>query len=102
MRGNFTTPYTTKRLTIASGKSTYSALGSGEGFFKTMGDEMAMLNNIQAGQGFLMDTDGDADILPTDRVTVNSVDYDVKGVSAHEMRGLSYKKVILIKGVNSA
>jgi len=101
MRGAFTTEYTTKRLTIASGKSTYSSYGSGFGFFKPMSDEMAMINSIQIGQGFLLVVDGEVDIKATDRLTINSEDYDVKGVGLHELRGISYKRLILIKGIKS-
>lgn len=102
MRGAFTTEFTTKRLTITAGKSAYSAYGSGSGFFKPMSDEMAMINSVQIGQGYLLDTDGDTDINTTDRITINSVDYDVKAIAVHEMRGLSYKKITLIKGITNA
>jgi hypothetical protein len=102
MRGAFTTEFTTKRLTIVSGKSSYATLGSGSGFFRTMSDEMAMLNSLQAGQGFTLNVDSDIDILPTDRVTISGTDYDVKAVGTHELRGLSYKKAILTKGLNNS
>jgi hypothetical protein len=99
MRALFTQDFAIKRLTHTLGKSTWSVVGGGVGFFKAMADEMALINNVQVGQGHVLMVDLDTDIRNTDKIGIDDEDYTVKGISKHKMYGLTFYKILLTRGV---
>lgn len=93
----FTTEYTTERLSQSGNKSSYAALESGKGHFTQASDEATALNQLQLGDLFVLFTESEKDIVVTDRVTVDEVQYGVKGVKNAVLGSIKVKKVLLVR-----
>lgn len=88
-----------KRQSYSGGKSTYSTVGSGTGYLRPLSEEQASANGLQFGLAFNLLVETDVDIRETDRVTVDSEEYTVKGVANHNRGGYTaYKRCLIIKG----
>lgn len=97
MFSNYVTAATRKTLsTYASDKTSYSAVsGTIYGAFNPIA---ANQNTIALGimsQAYEFDTDGDQTILAGDILTINSVDYGVKGVATYNQMSISVLKCVL-------
>lgn len=64
----------------SSGTSSYSTIKTVKGFFKTFDGQMSALNDIQLAQGGNFSVKNDPDIRVGDRLIINGLSYDVKGV----------------------
>lgn len=90
-----------KRQTYTGDKSVYSTVGSGTGYLRPLSEEQASANGIQYGLGFSLIVETDVDIQEADKVTVDSVEYTVRGVVNHDRGEITaYKRCLLLKGEN--
>lgn len=99
MRSLINKTFTSTRLTQTGKKSAYGASTSGECHFRQMDEQTSSINQIQYGLGFKMTVEGSADILVSDIVTIDSIEYAVQGVKKEAMGSLEYTEVVLIKKV---
>lgn len=93
----FDTTATIKRLTYTSDVGTYAAVASTTlyGFFAPL-DPMKEPNQVSAGvQGYKFSTDGSATVYASDILTINSTDYQVKGLRRYTMRSLDFLDITL-------
>lgn len=97
MRSFIETTYVIERLTASGDKSTFSALGSGDGHFRPLDDKTTQINGLQVGTAFKLTVEGEADILPADRLTIASETFEVQGVKHESFGSFDYKEVILIR-----
>lgn len=97
MRSFQTLYFTTKRLLQSDKKSLYIDNSSGYGHLKQLDERTSQLNNLQYGEGYSLMVEGDIDIIVTDRVTIDSVDYEVKGVKYDSFSSIDIKTVLLNK-----
>ncbi|TXH07874.1 MAG: hypothetical protein E6R04_11905 [Spirochaetes bacterium] len=81
---------------MANDKEVYAAVaGSIKGFFSPADDD----ENIKAlnvfGQAYQFITRPAADVRPNDKLTIDSVIYNVRGVSKYKLMGTYFLKCIL-------
>lgn len=100
MRGFQTTEYTAKHLVKTGNKSTWETYASGFGHFRPMTDEASAINEIQIGKGFELTVETDISLDVTDKVIIDSTEYQVNGIQVHKYEGIAFKKAILTLGVN--
>lgn len=93
----FTKAWTSKRLVQTGSKSALTAQASGIGHLRQMDEKSQQINSIQIGEGFILMVEGGADILVTDRVTVDGIDYDVQGIKQETLGSIDVKQCTLIK-----
>lgn len=86
-----------KRQTYTGNKSAYSSVGSGMGYLRPFSETQSSVNGLQYGIGFSLLVENALDIREADKVTVDSVEYTVRGVSTHSVGAVPYKKCILVK-----
>ena len=91
--------WTSERLDYAgSDKGTYyTHTESGIGHLSQLDDRVSDLNNIQIGEGYKLIIDGNKDIMPTDKIIIDSTSYEVRGVKHNEMGSINIKELLLIK-----
>lgn len=85
------------RQVYTGNKSTFTSVGTGTGYLRPLSEEKSAVNGMQFGNGFQLITEVSLDIRIGDKLTINSVDYTVRGMANHN-RGISllqYKKYIL-------
>ena len=100
---NFSTPATIKRLTYASDKGTYATVSGVTlyGLFLPL-DPAQQPAEVKIGQqAYKFSCDGAATVYPSDFLTIDSVDYAVKGVRRYTMRSLDFLDIILEKSVRT-
>lgn len=97
MRSFIATTYSIERLVASGDKSTYSALGTGEGHFRPLDEKASQINNLQIGTGFKLTVEGIADIRANDRLTIGSDVFEVQGVKYEAFGSHDFKEVILEK-----
>ena len=90
---------TIKRQTYVDDKSSYSIIGTINCNIQSMDNEMSKINEIQIGRGFMMFCKIADDVRETDILTIGTEEYMVKGITDYQMRGIEYKKVMLVKGI---
>lgn len=88
-----------KRQIYVGNKSSYSAVGEFTCNIQPLGEEMSKINEIQTGRGFALFCGILEQIQETDLIVVGGTEYSVKGITEHRMGNISYKKVLLIKGL---
>lgn len=101
MRSFLDTTITIYRLTQSDDKSSYVEQGTDIGYLRPLSDRQSSLNAIQYGQGYRLIVENSVDIQVADKITIDSVDYSVKGVASIERGSVSYISAILIKGIKS-
>lgn len=90
--------YTSKRLVYSENKAQYQThFESGLGYLKQLDEKLSSLNNIQIGEGYSFIIEGDKDIKPTDKIIIDSEEYEVKGVTLEELGSIKIKKLLLTK-----
>lgn len=100
MRHLFTTTATVNRLSYTGDKSTYSSVGTVDGYLEPIDPNMtgAAVAGIQA-QSHTFKCDGSSDILATDRLTIASQDYAVAGIRRYIVGSLDLLDVALEEGI---
>ncbi len=97
MSSLYDTTATIKRLAYVSSVGTYTVVSGVTliGFFTPMDPEQNK-NQLGAGmQGYKFYTDGGSTVYPSDKLTINSVDYQVRGVRRYNMRSLDFLDITL-------
>lgn len=89
MRFNYNTTATQKRLEAYSGgKSSYASQGDGvRGYFAPLQANQQTQALGVFGQAYEFTTDGHKDILVNDILTINSIDYGVRGIARYAIGG---------------
>ena len=90
---------TVKRQIYINDKSSYSIIGTINCNIQSMDNEMSKINEIQIGRGFMLFCKTTDDVKETDILTIGTEEYMVKGITDYQMRGIEYKKVMLIKEI---
>lgn len=85
-----------KRLAYTGSKATTSSVGTAEGYLRPLTADESSLNGVQFGQGYQLIVETSVDIRPQDRVTIDSVDYLVRGVANHDRGGFTAYKACLV------
>lgn len=90
-----------KRQVYTGNKSTYTSVGTATGYLRPLTEEQSSLNGIQFGQGYQLITEAGVDIRTGDKVTINSIDYTVRGVADHTRGAIlfaltAHKKYLLV------
>lgn len=87
-----------KRQTYVGDKSSFASVGTATAYLRPLTEEASTVNGIQFGFGFNLIFEVDVDIREDDKVTIDSVEYTVRGVVNHDRGGAtSYKRAIIIK-----
>lgn len=91
--------FTIKRQVYTGDKSTYTTVaGTFSGYLRPMTEEQAAVNGVQFGLGFMLITETDVDIRQGDRITIDSVEYTIRGVVNHDRGGITkYKRAVMTK-----
>lgn len=99
---NTKTVSATKRQVYTGNKSVYTTVGSSyKAYLRPLSEEASASNNLQYGYGFNLIVEIGTDIKEGDRVTIDSIDYTVRGVVSHDRGGiLSYKRALITKPEN--
>jgi hypothetical protein len=89
------------RQVYVGDKSSYSSVGTATCYLRPLNEEQSASNGVQFGLGFSIIVECDVDIREGDKVTIDAVDYTIRGVVNHD-RGIrtSYKKALALKGEN--
>lgn len=91
-----------KRQVYTGNKSVYSVVGTGTCYLRPLSEEQASLNGFQYGTGFSAIFETSTDIREADKITIDSVEYTVRGVVNHDRgHNTSYKRALLSKAENS-
>lgn len=91
------TPATVKRLSYTNDVGTYSVVATLRGLFLPLDPQQAPME-IKAGvQAHKFTTDAALTINPSDVLTINSEDYQVKGQRRYTMGSLDFLDIILEK-----
>lgn len=87
-----------KRQTYVGDKSSFASVGTATGYLRPLTEEQASLNGLQYGNGFSLIVETSVDIREMDKVTIESIDYLVRGVVNHDRGGITaYKRCLLTK-----
>ena len=99
---SFNTLATQKRLgAYSSGKASYSATSNTfSGEFNPIDPAMS-LNMGLAGQAYMFNTIGTADIKASDILTIGGVDYAVKGIARYSQASIDILKCTLVLPVKA-
>lgn len=98
-RFNFDTKATRKRLSYASSKGSYGTGTDYYGFFTPVENDANTIALNIMGQAWAFYTDPDADILASDSLTINSVDYQVRGVRRFNQKRNDFLECMLERAV---
>lgn len=93
----FTKSWTSKRLVQTGSKSSLTSQASGIGHLRQMDEKSQQLNAIQIGEGYILMVEGGADIVVTDRITVDGQDYDVQGIKRETLGSIDVKQCVLTR-----
>lgn len=92
------TNWTSERLSYSGNKSSYVAhTAEGIGHLRQLDDNVSVLNSIQIGTGYKLIIESDKDIVATDKIIIDSVEYEVRGVKLEEFGSISVKELLLVK-----
>jgi hypothetical protein len=83
-------------------KSVYASVGTSTCYLRPMTEEQASVNGFQYGLAFTAIFETSVDVRESDKITIDSVVYTVRGVANHD-RGYAtgYKKCVITKAENS-
>lgn len=83
-------------------KSTYTSIGTATCYLRPLSEESASMNGMQYGLGFSAIFEIGTDIREADKITINDIEYTVRGVVLHD-RGFAtqYLRALLTKPENS-
>lgn len=103
MFANYTTPATRKTLSAYSGdKTSYGAVsGTIYGAFNPIAPNQNTIALGIVSQAYEFVTGGDETILAGDTLTINSIEYGVKGVALYEQMSISVLKCVLEKTIQN-
>ena len=90
---------TIKRQIYVDNKSTYANVGTISCNLQPMDNEMSKINDIQIGRGFMLFCRITDDVRETDILIIDTKEYMVKGITDYQMKGIEYKKVMLVRGI---
>jgi len=76
---------TVNRLASATDKESYSANGTLTGHLQPLDTETSVLLGSQAGQAFALYTETGVDLLVTDKVTIGTDTYTIRGKQTYDM-----------------
>ncbi len=94
----FDKTFTVKRLTQSGDKSSYQSVSvDGACMLRQAGAHLTQINGLQYGELWEMYAAAGVDVRTTDRVTVDGVDYTVKGVRSDTLGGADYTHILLVK-----
>jgi hypothetical protein len=99
MSSFFTKQFTSEKLTHTGDKSGFVVGVSGEGYLRQLDEKSSALNGIQYGIGFKMTVEIGVDVSIGDRLTVDGVKYEVKGIKDDEMGSIEIRELLLNKRV---
>lgn len=85
-----------KRLTYTGSKATSSSVGTAVGYLRPLAADQSSVNGVQFGQAFQLIVETSVDIRVQDKVTIDSVDYLVRGVANHDRGGPTAYKACLV------
>lgn len=85
-RFNFDTPAIIGVLTQSGNKSSYAAGDTINGFFQPIDSDQNTVALGIVGQAYQFVTDGDADIKAAYTLTIDSIEYRVRGVRRNQMK----------------
>jgi hypothetical protein len=86
------------RQTYSGGKSSFSSVGTGTGYLRPLNEQESSFASVQFGLAFSLIVETGVDIQETDKVTIDSITYVVRGVVNHDRGGLlAYRKALIIK-----
>jgi hypothetical protein len=86
------------RQSYTNGKSAFASVGTGTGYIKPLSEQEASFSGVQYGHGFTLIVETDVDIKEGDKITVDSINYMVRGVVNHNRGGITaYKRCLLTK-----
>lgn len=95
-RFNFETPATAKRQVYTGSKSVLTSTGTTfYGFFQPIDSDQNTTNLHIIGQAYQYVTEGDADIKAGDTLTINSVEYRVRGIKRNTMKRQDFLTAIM-------
>lgn len=87
-----------KRLVYVGDKSSYSSVGSATGYLRPLNEVENSNAGFQYGNGFSLIIETDVDIREADKITIDSVEYTIKGVVNHDRGGITaYKRCLMVK-----
>jgi len=96
----FTTSATIKRLTQTSDKSAYASVsGTIMGFFAPVDPDQRPKSAELASQAYQFACSGENDVRVVDILTINSVDYTVRGVRRYTLESVDFLDCIIEKSV---
>lgn len=95
MKCFFKSVATVTRLTQTGDKSSYGASGTVEGYLEPLDSDTNVVTGPLMGQAFRFVCDGDSDVLVTDKMSIDSVSYTVRGTRVYDAAGLFLMDVIL-------
>ncbi len=102
MRSLFTTPATVARLAYVSDVGSYvTQSGTIYGYFAPLDQEQRPADAKIGSQGFKFTCDGSSNIVASDRLTISSVQYMVRGLRRYTMGSLDLLDVLLEKSVKT-
>ena len=90
---------TVKRQVYTGDKSTYTTvLSSQTGYLRPLTEEQASANGLQYGTAYALIVETSVDIREGDKVTIDSIEYTVRGMVNHDRGGIcAYKRIVMTK-----
>lgn len=90
-----------KRQVYVGNKSSYTTVSPvtlTTCYLRPLNEEQSAANGVQFGLGFSIIVECDVDIREGDKVTIDGVEYTVRGVVNHDRGGLTrYKRALCLK-----
>lgn len=84
-----------KRQSYTGNKSTFSTVGTGTCYLRPLSEEQASNNNLQFGRAFALIMETTLDVQEGDKVTIDAVEYTVRGVANFDYNGATkYKRAV--------
>lgn len=96
-----TTSATIKRLSYSSDKGTYSTVAGVTlyGFFEPLDPSQMPADVKMAQQGYRFFVDGASTVYASDMLTIDSVDYAVRGLRRYTAGSIDHLEILLEKSV---
>ena len=93
-----------RRQVYVGDKSAYQIVGStpfNTCYLRPLNEEQSASNGVQFGLGFSIIVEVDVDLREGDKVTIDSVEYTLRGIVNHDRGGATkYKKALALKPEN--
>lgn len=94
-RLNYDSEATVHRVSYVGNAGTYAETGSYYGFFQPVDSDNNTIALQVMGQAYQFVTDGAADIQPSDKLFIDSVEYRVRGIRRNAMKRHDFLTVTL-------